>query len=118
MDSVEISVGFTKIAEQHLGKLAKAEQKKVADYLKRVVQSGELAAGTLTGVGGLIFKKVLGDIRILFTYDKRQRALVVRMILWRRENTYDDVARIQVEVESEKQVRQQQKKLQRKKTRR
>jgi len=70
--------------------------------MKRM-REGDLGdAAPLRHVNGLIWKKRLGDLRILFTYDTRQKEIVVRAILWRREDTYADLEKMMPEIEKEK----------------
>jgi len=110
MDTPKITVGFTAVAESHLSKLPLEEQKKTIEYVKRMAGGATGDAAPLRQVNGLIWRKKLGDIRILFTYDVRNREVVIRAILWRREDTYDDLKPILVEAEAQKNVRQKSKK--------
>jgi mRNA-degrading endonuclease RelE of RelBE toxin-antitoxin system len=105
MDSDEITVGFTAVANSHLKLLPREEQQKVVEYTKRI-RAGNLGdASPLRHVNGLIWRKKLGDIRILFTHDTRTKEVVIRLIAWRREDTYDDLKSLVQDVEVEKKFR-------------
>jgi mRNA-degrading endonuclease RelE of RelBE toxin-antitoxin system len=102
----EITVGFTPVAEAHLKLLPREEQAKAVSYIKRI-HAGELGDATpLRHVNGLIWRKKLGDIRILFTYDKRNKEVIIRALMWRREDTYEDLTSLVNEVDVEKKNRQ------------
>jgi mRNA-degrading endonuclease RelE of RelBE toxin-antitoxin system len=102
----EVKVSLTSVADQHFGGLPHTERVKAANYIKRLRNAGLGDATPLRHVSGLIWRKKLGDIRILFTFDKRKREIVIRAVMWRREDTYDDLNKLVREVEAEKVQRQ------------
>jgi mRNA-degrading endonuclease RelE of RelBE toxin-antitoxin system len=102
----EITVSLTPLAAGHFDQLSPDAKKKAGDYVKRLRADGLGGATPLRHVNGLIWRKKLGDIRVLFTYDVRNRVIIVRAILWRREGTYDDVNSLALEAEIEKKNRQ------------
>ena len=102
----EITVGFTPVAEAHLKLLPREEQEKAASYVKRIHAGGLGDATPLRHVNGLIWRKKLGDIRVLFTYNKRSKEVIIRALVWRREDTYEDLTSLVNEAAAEKKNRQ------------
>lgn len=105
MASPDYAVSLTPVAADHLAKMPREQQIKVAELLQRMRQNPASGATPLKQVASLVWKKRLGDIRILFTLDTRRLEVVIRAILWRRADTYDDLDQIVGEVKGERQGR-------------
>lgn len=87
----EYEVSFTLAAEQNLAEIAKTEARKVLKLAERMKQYPTAGAAQLRYTTEEIWRKRLGDIRVIFTVDKEKRKVTIVKIAWRRDDTYDDV---------------------------
>lgn len=94
MASSENTVTFTKVAEKHLAALSKEDINKVLKFAARLKANATAGASPLKHLSKgcpPLWRKKLGDLRILYTYDSRLKEVIVRAIILRREDTYDNI---------------------------
>lgn len=87
-------VDLTEAATKEFAKLPKQEQKKVASNLKRMEDSPTAGAAILKNTNGLLWRKKLGDSRIIFGVTVETQYVRVVAIRMRKDDTYDDLEKL------------------------
>lgn len=93
MDSPNYSVGMTAEGKRSLDELDTKERDKVRALMHRMEQNPTAGASPLRHTRGQLWKKRIGDIRVLFTVDKGKRSVVIRFVAWRRD-VYEEIGKL------------------------
>jgi len=94
MATPKYTVEMTDAAKAEFAKLPKQEQKKVAANLKRMEESPTAGAAVLKNTNGLLWRKKLGDSRVIFGLTVESHYVRVVAIRLRKDDTYDDLEKL------------------------
>lgn len=91
MDSPEYSVEIDASASKEFNALDKADQKKAARILKELESGGTLRAGRVKYVDKPLWRRRVGDVRVVFYFDAKRRYIKVLAVRRRDDDTYTDL---------------------------
>ena len=94
MDSPEYTVEIDLAAEKEFDALDKGDQRKAARLIQELAQTGTSRAGRMKHTEASLWRRKVGDIRVIFFFEAGAKYIKVLVVRRRDSDTYADLKKL------------------------